>query len=323
MTTSILHSCDSNNPSEDGLYARIFTNKGNILLKLEFEKTPMTVANFVGLAQGSIENKNKKKGDPYYDGLNFHRVIENFMIQGGDPQGNGSGDPGYSFPDEFDKSLRHDKPGILSMANSGPNTNGSQFFITHVPTPWLDDKHTVFGNIADSISQKTVDVITQGDKIEKIEIIRVGDLSKKFDAAKVFKEKVDSLNDKNKQASNLDMEDWKSGFTTTESGLKYAINQKGSGKEVKKGDTVSVHYSLFLENGEKIDSSLDRGEAFETEVGVGRVIKGWDEGLTLLKEGDKAKFIIPSELGYGSQGAGGSIPANATLYFEVELLKVL
>lgn len=170
----------------DGLYAKFETSKGDIYTALEFKKTPMTVANFVGLAEGKIKNKAKSEGTPYYDGLKFHRVIPNFMIQGGCPQGTGTGGPGYNFEDEFDSSLKHTGPGILSMANAGPGTNGSQFFITHVATPWLDQHHTIFGHVI--TGQDVVNAIIQDDVIVHIKIIRKGKPAKKFKADKVFAE---------------------------------------------------------------------------------------------------------------------------------------
>ncbi len=131
----------------EGLYAELKTTRDTILLLLEFERAPLTAANFVGLAEGTIAFANRPAGRPFYDGLSFHRVVADFMIQGGDPLENGTGGPGYRFPDELSPELRHDGPGVLSMANSGPDSNGSQFFITHQATPWLDGFHAVFGRV--------------------------------------------------------------------------------------------------------------------------------------------------------------------------------
>ena len=169
---------------KNGIYSKIVTEKGEILLSLEFELTPITVSNFIGLSLGTLSNYSTKKNEKFYDNLIFHRVIPDFMIQGGCPNGNGMGGPGYNFKDEIHPDLKHDKSGVLSMANAGPNTNGSQFFITHIPTPWLDGKHSVFGNVVEG--QSIVDSIANGDTIEKVEIIRIGSDAEKFDEVKVF-----------------------------------------------------------------------------------------------------------------------------------------
>jgi FKBP-type peptidyl-prolyl cis-trans isomerase len=307
----------------NGLYAKFNTTKGDIIVNLEFEKTPGTVGNFVALAEGNLENKVRPQGKPYYDGLKFHRVIADFMIQGGCPQGTGTGNPGYSFNDEFHPELKHDKPGILSMANSGPATNGSQFFITHVETPWLDNKHTVFGNVIEG--QDIVDVIQQNDTLTSLEIVRVGENAQKFNAIEAFRTfegaraEREALEIK-KQEDTLN--DASEGFEKTESGLRYKIIQEGDGKKASKGDMVSVHYKGQLLDGTVFDSSYKRKEPIDFKIGVGQVISGWDEGIQLLKVGDKARLVIPSNLAYGSQGAGGVIPPNAPLLFDVELVNV-
>ncbi|MEO4006048.1 MULTISPECIES: peptidylprolyl isomerase [unclassified Flavobacterium] len=308
---------------QDGIYAKFNTNKGVILVKLTYDKTPGTVGNFVGLAEGNLENDVKPQGKPYYDGLKFHRVIADFMIQGGCPLGSGVGGPGYQFDDEFHPELKHDTPGVLSMANAGPGTNGSQFFITHVETPWLDNKHTVFGHVVEG--QDIVDAIAQDDVIESLEIVRVGDEAQKWNAIESFRtfegSREKRLAEQKRQAEEA-LEKLAAGFEKTESGLRYKMIQKGNGKQAEKGKTVSVHYSGSLENGMVFDSSYKRKQPIEFPLGKGHVIEGWDEGIALLQVGDKARFVIPSYLGYGSRGAGGVIPPDATLIFDVELMDV-
>ncbi len=307
----------------NGLYAKFNTTKGDIIVNLEFEKTPGTVGNFVALTEGNLENTARPQGKPYYDGLKFHRVIADFMVQGGCPMGTGTGNPGYSFNDEFHPELKHNKPGILSMANSGPATNGSQFFITHVETPWLDNKHTIFGNVIEG--QDIVDAIQQNDTLTSIEIVRVGENAEKFNAIEAFRTFEGARAERealeiNKQEETLNAAS--AGFEKTESGLRYKIIQEGDGKKAAKGDMVSVHYKGQLLDGTVFDSSYKRKEPIDFTIGVGQVISGWDEGIQLLKVGDKARLVIPSNLAYGSQGAGGVIPPNAPLLFDVELVDV-
>lgn len=322
---------------KDGLYANLQTTKGNLIVKFEDKKSPVTVANFVGLAEGKIDNKSKAKGVPFYDGTIFHRVIKDFMIQGGDPKGTGAGDPGYKFEDEKN-DLKHTGKGILSMANSGPNTNGSQFFITEVATPWLDGRHTIFGEVVKG--DDVIDAIANVEKgaqdkpktdivLEKVSIFSKGDEYKGYDAAKTFNEGKDKIAENNKamaEKAEADakkaIEDLKAGMQVTESGLYYKITKKTDGKAPKAGDNVQVHYAGKLTNGTEFDSSFKRNEPLEFPVGTGRVIKGWDEGILLLKEGETATLLIPPAMGYGERGAGGVIPPNAWLIFDVELVKV-
>lgn len=322
---------------KDGLYANLQTTKGNLIVKFEDKKSPVTVANFVGLAEGKIDNKSKAKGVPFYDGTIFHRVIKDFMIQGGDPKGTGAGDPGYKFEDEKN-DLKHTGKGILSMANSGPNTNGSQFFITEVATPWLDGRHTIFGKVVKG--DDVIDAIANVEKgaqdkpktdivLEKVSIFSKGDEYKGYDAAKTFNEGKGKIAENNKamaEKAEADakkaIEDLKAGMQVTESGLYYKITKKTDGKAPKAGDNVQVHYAGRLTNGTEFDSSFKRNEPLEFPVGTGRVIKGWDEGILLLKEGETATLLIPPAMGYGERGAGGVIPPNAWLIFDVELVKV-
>ena len=354
----------------EGIFATIATNKGDIVLELEYKKAPVTVANFIALAEGknTFVTEENLKEKPFFDGLKFHRVIKDFMIQGGDPSGNGSGGPGYAFKDEF-TDLKHDKPGILSMANSGPTTNGSQFFITHKATPWLDGKHTVFGHVTEGMS--IVNAIAQNDVVTKITIVRKGALAQKFDAPKVFadyfnnksedQKKQDLVNAENKakqaaieaEAKKAYTEKYgpviaakkayftatKATATTTPSGLTYKITEKGTGVKPTNGTQFYFHYAGYFEDGTLFDSSYETVsksygkfdanraaqngyQAFPFEAGKkDGMIPGFIEGLENMAFGDKAVVFIPSNLAYGERGAGGVIPPNTTLVFELEMLE--
>lgn len=336
------------NPNE-GIFATISTTKGDIVLTLEYVKAPVTVANFISLAEGKNPNVKveKLKGKPFYDGLKFHRVINEFMIQGGDPDGNGTGGPGYSFKDEFVKELIFDKGGILAMANSGPATNGSQFFITHKETPWLNGKHTIFGHVVSGMDN--VNKIVQDDIMTKITITRKGAAAKKFDALKVIaddakKDEAKKLKDEAKKLEAQKIVKDKAAYfaatkakaTTTASGLKYVITQKGTGVKGADGSTIYFHYAGYFEDGNLFDSSMPNVEkaygkynanrdaqggykAFPFTVGKkDGMIPGFIEALDMMTDGDKAIFFLPSNLAYGEAGAGGVIPPNATLVFEIE-----
>ena len=276
-----------------GLFAIISTSKGEIKIELEFEKTPGTVGNFVGLSLGVINNSIKPLGEAYYNGLKFHRVINDFMIQAGCPLGTGTGDPGYKFDDEFHNDLKHDRPGIISMANAGPSTNGSQFFITHVETPWLDNKHTVFGNVIDGMD--VVNSISQNDEIISVKINAVGDKAKAFDAAKAFEEFNKSKADRIKKEKEKELKmlkDLSKGFSKTSSGLLYKFEKENNSQKPSNGNKVKVHYKGMLLDGTVFDSSFKRNQPIEFTLGIGQVIKGWDEGISLLGIGDLSLIHI-------------------------------
>jgi len=332
------------NPN-DGIFATISTTKGDIVVSLEYVKTPVTVANFISLAEGTNPNVKveRLKGKPFYDGLKFHRVINDFMIQGGDPDGNGSGGPGYAFKDEFVEELKFEKGGVLAMANSGPATNGSQFFITHKETPWLNGKHTIFGHVVSGMDN--VNKIVQDDIMTKITITRKG-AAKKFDAVKVLADDVKKQEAKKAEGQKVVTQKatyfaaTKAKATTTASGLKYVITQKGTGIKGAEGSNIYFHYAGYFEDGKLFDSSIanvakaygqydanrdaQKGyQAFPFAVGKkDGMIPGFIEALDMMTDGEKAIFFLPSNLAYGEKGAGGVIPPNAWLIFDVELVKV-
>ena len=356
LSATVFTACEDKYPDlPEGVYAEFVTNKGTFVAKLYNDRTPITTANFVSLAEGTNKMVDSiHLGKPYYNGLIFHRVIKDFMIQGGDPNGDGSGNPGYRFPDEFVDSLKHDRKGILSMANSGPATNGSQFFITLKETPWLDGKHTVFGEVV--IGQEVVDSIgvtpTQkpGDKpvedvvMQEVNIIKRGKVSV-LDFAEELKRieaeqqaKIQALErlaiDKAVSFVNMKME-----ADSTESGLKYAYQERGDGPKPKDGQDMLINYTGYYTNGQMFNTSLlevaelydnvkpakrDRGQyvPIVTNTNDPRLIPGFREALQIMRVGDKMTIFIPSHLGYGEAGNRPYIPPNTDLIFEVEFLEI-
>ena len=341
----------------DGLFADIETTKGHIVVKLNYKAVPTTVANFVTLAEGKNNFvKVEYKGKPFYNGTIFHRVIDGFMIQGGDPTGTGMGDPGYRFEDEFVPSLKHSKKGILSMANSGPNTNGSQFFITQVPTPHLDGRHTVFGETVKG--EEVIDAIAKAPrngqdrpnediKIKNITIIANGKDAQKFDAVKVFDNYFKSVAEREKEkeervkrASAKFLEEIKVQEPQAKvlpSGVKIFTINNGEGKQPKQTEFAMVNYAGYLRNGALFDSNIKEVEESygkyqamrEQQNGYqpipfpytrsAQLIPGFKEALLTMKVGDKIRVFIPATLGYGEAGAGDVIPPNSDLIFDIEI----
>jgi len=311
----------------NGLFAEMETDRGVIVIQLEFEKTPMTVANFVGLSEGTIKH-GRGEGVRFYDGLTFHRVEPGFVIQGGDPEGNGRGGPGYAFPDEIHPDLKHTSEGILSMANAGPATNGSQFFITLSPTPHLDGRHAVFGKVVKGMD--VVRNIRRGDKIKKINIVRSGKNAREFKSdQKAFEQYIKQLAEKKEKSEMKFIDEQKkviaekyASFKKSESGIHYNIDKAGSGDKPKQGQTVTVHYTGTLLDGKVFDSSRERGDPLDFQAGVRMVIDGWDEMVLDMQAGERRTVILPPEQAYGKRGAGGVIPPNAYLVFDMELLEI-
>ena len=310
---------------KDGVFAIMETSKGSIVLELFYEKTPLTVTNFVGLAEGTLD---AAKGKPFYDGLKFHRVIADFMIQGGDPEGTGRGGPGYRFADECFDDLTFDKPGYLAMANAGPGTNGSQFFITHVPTEWLNGKHTIFGQVVNQDSQKVVNAVAQDDKIVKLTIVRQGEKAKNFTATQADFDRLASeakaKAEEAKKAVNAkkiaEVEKNFPGFAVDSNGIYWKTKKAGNGIKIGGRKNVACEYKGYLVNGTVFDKSAGRGP-LEFVTASGQMIPGFDIMVQDMSLGEKRTVVIPSDLAYGDQGYPGVIPGGAYIAFDIEVVK--
>ncbi|MEI6386187.1 MAG: peptidylprolyl isomerase [Spirochaetota bacterium] len=312
----------------EGLYALIETTKGPITLRLDYLKAPLTVTNFVGLAEGSLD---ASKGRRFYDGLTFHRVVADFVIQGGDPRGDGSGGPGYKFPNEISSDLRHDAPGVLAMANAGPDTNGSQFYITLAATPFLDGKYNVFGRVVSGMD--TVRTIAIGDKMNSVTIIRIGNAAKAFvtDQA-AFDARRAALAGAAKAAATPALLDKAAALSLarkTWPGLAanpdetFSLQRKaGTGKPPASGSTAVIAYTAMFLDGKVFDQSAAYGGLVEVQVGVNRIIPGIDRALMSMGKGEKRLIVLPPALAFGSKGVQGLVPPDSWVAYELELSEI-
>lgn len=350
-------SCSKYADLEDGLYAVMNTSKGEMVLELHAEEAPITVANFVSLSEGNSKQVSDAYANkPYYNNTVFHRVIKDFMIQGGDPTGTGQGGPGYRFKDEFNEGLTHSSKGILSMANSGPYTNGSQFFITHKETPWLDQRHTIFGrlvkgeSVLDSIANTATDPTDKPlDSIllKSVTIVRVGSEAKKFNANEIIEEYFFGIEAERESYAKFREERAltftytfnSEEVTTTDSGLQFTVLQAATGDKPTMGTEVGLNYAGWLSDGQLFDTNIatiaEKDQNFEQINAMHRgqfmplmmtvepdapMIPGFKEAVLDMSFGEKRLVRIPSNLAYGSQGAGGVIPPDADLIFQLELI---
>jgi peptidyl-prolyl cis-trans isomerase A (cyclophilin A) len=311
--------CKGSSGLPDGLYARVSTGRGDIVISLDYEKAPLAVCNFAGLAEGKLD---AAKGSPFYDGLVFHRVEPGFVIQGGDPKGDGSGGPGYSFLNEVSGGLRFDSEGIVGMANAGPHTNGSQFFITLAAASHLNGGYTAFGKVVSGM--EAAKAIVKGDAMKKVEILRVGQAARAFKDDQAAWDAVLAAQVGAKRQADLAVVGarWP-GLAADPSGLLVEIERQGTGPAPARGSTAVAAYKLMLPSGEVIDSSDFHGGKVEFKVGAGKLISGLDISLLAMRQGEKRLVVIPPELGYGPRGLPGSpIEPYMFLAFEAELLSI-
>ncbi len=306
--------------NHDGIFAHLETNKGKIIVELAYKKAPLTVINFIALSEGT-KKSNKDLGVPFYDGLSFHRVIEDFMIQGGDPKGNGTGGPGYRFADEF-TDLNHDKPGVLSMANSGPTTNGSQFFITHVPTPWLDGKHTVFGHVVEGMD--VVNSIKQGDTLKTVKIERIGDDAIKFianeDSFNSLLAKADEVIIAQQAIRQKSLENFVAGSypdaTKNDFGYFIRIDKQGNGNLAVNGQAVSIDVAFKANTGEIMRAA---GSLIDFTLGNGEIITIIESNTKEMSIGEERTILATYESVFGN-APSGNIPQDAFIIFDLILL---
>ncbi len=340
----LLFQCDKANYPE-GFYAELVTNKGTIVLQLDHEKTPLTVANFVGLAEGTIANQAYPEGTPYFDGSVFHRVVPGHVIQAGAPAKESINSPGYTIPNEIHSELSHGQAGVLGMANGGPHTNGSQFYITLGDRSYLDGDYTVFGRVWEGM--EVVNTIVQDDIIQKIRIIRVGKSARAF---RTDNESFQTLVIKTQENVKAEAEEkarmeasyirihWPEAATTPDD-WKQVIVQAGQGRPAAQGVVLQVLYTGHKLNGDKFYSSADTGKPgrqppahpFPYTIGESRINPGIAQALREMKKGEKRVLILPAEHAYGTSGFYAKdipgqerfvISPNTTLIYEIELLEI-
>jgi len=311
----------------EGLYAEIITSKGDIVVQLEAERAPMTVMNFVGLAEGTIENETAP-GDPFYDGLSFHRVEPGFVIQGGDPNGDGTGGPGYQFPNETHPELRHDKPGIVAMANSGPDTNGSQFYITMAPTPHLDGGYNIFGEVIEGM--EIVSEIEAGDRIREVNILRYGPQAEDYEATDEAFEALMTAVYEDREAQRVQAQQdmiaamrdrWPNATEYEDTGMLLAEIEPGVGAPPQEGEEIELHIVFSLPDGRQLDSTRDRGEPQRFTYLRDRLIRGLEVAAGTMLVGERTVAIVPPELAFGAAGLQPAIAPNSYVVFDIERLR--